>query len=214
MAVASTPTRHRIVEEAMRLFGEHGFRGTSVASIEEAAGLSPGAGGLYHHFESKDAVLAAGLQWHLERIGELRRHRQVLPPLGDARAEFVVMASFVLAELERERELFRVLATEARSRPKLLIDALDRLLQGGFTEFAVWLQAQSGGAMDLSQARALAEVGLGSLMWFGLQPTLFGVASPAVDKDAFVAAWTAMMLAAIGSAGLDRATQPPLERTT
>lgn len=50
------------MSEAMRLFGENGYAATSVAQIEEAAGLRPGAGGLYAHFRSKEALLRAGLE--------------------------------------------------------------------------------------------------------------------------------------------------------
>jgi AcrR family transcriptional regulator len=50
---AITHTRERIVTEAMRLFAERGYRGTTVWDIEEAAGLAPRAGGLYKHFRSK-----------------------------------------------------------------------------------------------------------------------------------------------------------------
>src|SRR5437588_12879907 len=51
------PTRDRLLDEAMRLFGERGYDATSVAEIERAAGLTPGAGGLFHHFSSKEDVL-------------------------------------------------------------------------------------------------------------------------------------------------------------
>jgi AcrR family transcriptional regulator len=34
------PTRERLITEAMRLFGEHGYRGTSVAQIEGEAYLA------------------------------------------------------------------------------------------------------------------------------------------------------------------------------
>ncbi|MGH9208726.1 MAG: TetR/AcrR family transcriptional regulator, partial [Acidimicrobiales bacterium] len=44
----TTPTRERLVTEAMRLFGEQGYKATSVAQIEAAAGLAPGSGALYH----------------------------------------------------------------------------------------------------------------------------------------------------------------------
>ena len=50
-------TRERIITEAMRLFAERGYRGTTVGDIEQAAGLSPRAGGLYKHFASKDEVV-------------------------------------------------------------------------------------------------------------------------------------------------------------
>jgi len=62
----------------MRLFSEQGFRGASVAQIEAAAGLTPGAGGLYHHFGSKDDVLASGVRRHLQRLEPLRDIRRVV----------------------------------------------------------------------------------------------------------------------------------------
>ena len=45
----TAPTRERIVDEGMRLFSQHGYAATSIAKIEAASGLTPGAGGLYHH---------------------------------------------------------------------------------------------------------------------------------------------------------------------
>jgi AcrR family transcriptional regulator len=52
----STTTRERIVDEAMHLFSQHRYAATSIAKIEAAVGLTPGAGGIYHHFASKEAV--------------------------------------------------------------------------------------------------------------------------------------------------------------
>ena len=54
-------SRDRILAEALRLFGEQGYAGTSIAQIEKAAGLSPGSGALYRHFKSKDELLVQGL---------------------------------------------------------------------------------------------------------------------------------------------------------
>src|SRR5690349_15648193 len=56
-------TRDQIIESAMRLFSRQGYRATTVAQIEEAAGLSPGSGGMYRHFPSKQAVLEATIEW-------------------------------------------------------------------------------------------------------------------------------------------------------
>src|SRR5438270_11064678 len=55
-------TRDRIVAESLRLFAERGYRGTSVADLEDAAGLSPGSGSLYTHFGTKEEVLAAAVE--------------------------------------------------------------------------------------------------------------------------------------------------------
>src|ERR1700730_10327482 len=60
-------TRERIVSEALRLFAERGYSATSVAEIEAASELSPGAGGLYRHFKSKYEVLAAAMSEHAAR---------------------------------------------------------------------------------------------------------------------------------------------------
>jgi AcrR family transcriptional regulator len=48
-----------ILTAATELFAKHGYRGTSLAAIAEAAGLSQP--GLLHHFRSKNAVLLAVL---------------------------------------------------------------------------------------------------------------------------------------------------------
>ena len=55
-------TRERIVTQAIRLFARHGFSGTTVGDIEQAAGLAPRAGGLYKHFRSKDDLVLAFLE--------------------------------------------------------------------------------------------------------------------------------------------------------
>jgi len=46
----------RLVEEALRLFAEKGFEGTSVQDVVAAAGVTKGA--MYHYFSSKDDLLA------------------------------------------------------------------------------------------------------------------------------------------------------------
>ncbi|HEY5192752.1 MAG TPA: helix-turn-helix domain-containing protein [Solirubrobacteraceae bacterium] len=72
--MSSTP-RERILDEAMRLFGKRGYSATSIAKIEAVSGLTPGAGGLYHHFKSKEAILAAGIERQLSRLDIARRSR-------------------------------------------------------------------------------------------------------------------------------------------
>ena len=57
----SPSTRQRIIDAAIELFGERGYKGSAISAIEERAGLSPGAGGLYRHFSSKRELLEAAL---------------------------------------------------------------------------------------------------------------------------------------------------------
>jgi len=48
-------TMNRLVQQAMRLFLEKGYHGTSIDDITQAAGLTKGA--LYWHFKSKEDLL-------------------------------------------------------------------------------------------------------------------------------------------------------------
>jgi AcrR family transcriptional regulator len=53
-------TRASLVEVAIELFAAHGYDGTAIPAVLEAAGISRGA--LYHHFESKEALFEAVLR--------------------------------------------------------------------------------------------------------------------------------------------------------
>lgn len=52
-------TRERLIATARKRFGEHGYEGTSIGAVLEAAGVARGA--LYHHFDSKEALFDAVL---------------------------------------------------------------------------------------------------------------------------------------------------------
>jgi AcrR family transcriptional regulator len=186
----------------MRLFSDQGYSGTSVAQIEAAAGLAPGAGGLYHHFTSKEAVLAAGIERHLARLDALRDLRTVLGQLGDLRAELTVTARYVLVELDNEAELLRIMASEARRQPHLLTQAVERLVGSTYADLAVWLAERAETPLAPSEAEAICAVGLGALLSSRLLPTVFGVTALPVDDEAFVGTWVTMMMCLLsGPAG-------------
>jgi AcrR family transcriptional regulator len=178
----------------MRLFSEQGYRGASVAQIERAAGLTPGAGGLYHHFSSKEEVLILGVQRHLQRLEALRDVRRVIGDIGDLRAELAVTARYFLAELDSQSELLRILVSETRRRPELLTSAVDKLIASTFAGFADWLRTAAGDGFDASQAAATSTLALGALLSSRLLRNVIGVESPRVDDDSLVAAWVAMVL--------------------
>ena len=49
------PVKERLLRVATRLFARHGFEGTSVQDIVDAAGVTKGA--MYHYYGSKDDLL-------------------------------------------------------------------------------------------------------------------------------------------------------------
>ena len=84
-------TRQRIREAALKLFVEKGYRDTSIADIERAAGLAPRAGGFYRHFPSKiDLAVEIGEKSVIETREDLG-FTGVLP-LGDTKAELILIA--------------------------------------------------------------------------------------------------------------------------
>jgi len=52
---AGRPVKERLLRVATRLFARHGFEGTSVQDIVDAAGVTKGA--MYHYYGSKDDLL-------------------------------------------------------------------------------------------------------------------------------------------------------------
>jgi AcrR family transcriptional regulator len=188
----SSTTRERIVDQAMRLFSENGYSGTSIAKIEAAAGLTPGAGGIYHHFKSKEALLAAGIERQLARLDALRDIRRVLGPLGDIKSELTLTARYILAELDSESELLRILASEARNRPQLLAATAEQLVSSTFTGFAAWISERAEAPLTDEQASAIAAVGLGSLLSSRLLADVLGIPAQ-VDDVTLVDTWVQMM---------------------
>lgn len=197
MATPSTSTRDRLLDEAMRLFGERGYGATSVAEIERSAGLTPGAGGLFHHFSNKEAVLVAGIERQLTRMDAVRQIRGAIPPLGEARAELTLVARYVFLELEEEQELLRVLVSETRQRPDLLHAAVDQVVRVTFNEFSAVL-ARSG-VTEVGSALAL-----GSLVAFASAELLLGQALLDVDREDVIATWVEMVMGLAGGGGAPR----------
>jgi AcrR family transcriptional regulator len=194
----SSATRERIVDEAMHLFSQHGYAATSIAKIEAAAGLTPGAGGIYHHFASKEALLAAGIERRLARLLALREIRNVLGSLEDIEAELTLTARYVLAELDSESELLRILASDVRSRPQLLTAAVEQLVSSTFAGFASWISERAERSIQAEEANAISNFGLGSLLSSRLLRDVLGI-PPQVDDETLVKTWVKMMAAALAA---------------
>jgi TetR/AcrR family transcriptional regulator, transcriptional repressor for nem operon len=61
-------TREHIIEKAAGLFNRHGYAGASMADIMEATGLKKG--GIYRHFESKEALAVEAFDFSVKVMGE------------------------------------------------------------------------------------------------------------------------------------------------
>ena len=197
---AEQSTRDRIVSEAIRLFAERGFRGTTVGEIESAAGLVPRSGGLYKHFRSKEEVLEAATERHVREIESVRSSLELLP-LGDLRAELTLIGRWALAELGAEQPLMKIVMKDGDQFPGLVRQVRERIVERGeqtTIEVIERLIAQEG--LQADNPRAVAAVALGSLVTYRIQHTMFGVSPMGVSEDELIQAWVEMLVAFARSA--------------
>jgi AcrR family transcriptional regulator len=126
-----------LIDVALSLFAERGFRATTIADIADATGTAHGL--VYHYFGSKDELLAAVLEHHsfladLRELLEVSRDR----PADEVLTEIGVGLSALLG---RRPELVRLVVSEARTNP-VVADALDRVMSEGLEAMTGYLQAR------------------------------------------------------------------------
>jgi len=189
-------TAERIPREAMRLFARNGYGATTVAEIEHAVGLSPGAGGMYRHYPSKEAVLRAAVDRYAmqfaERLSAFASHL-VAVSTSDMRVQLQLMAESTLEDTPEQRDLLRVLFRETDTVPDVLTEVRDRFLSLGYQGFAAWLRAHG----VAGEADAMAAVFFGALINFWASGVLLGEAPGRVDRDRFVDVWCDAVLAVV-----------------
>lgn len=175
----------------MELFGSQGYRASTIAQIEEAAGLSPGAGGFYRHFRTKRAVLEEGLRRQAEQGRELVAYLEdpaMLPSLP-LRDRLLEVSRAGLRRLEEERDLNRILVRDLADFPDLLAQVREQELSAVVGTVAAWLQAQpeqvAGDRAPDWQALASVLVSAVSHYWV-LRDVYAGEHPHAVDTERYL----------------------------
>ncbi|MFD1939166.1 MULTISPECIES: TetR/AcrR family transcriptional regulator [Nonomuraea] len=186
-------TRERIVDEALRLFAERGYSATSVAEIEAAAGLSPGAGGLYRHFKSKYEVLAAAMHEHAARtrtqVADSLAQLSSMESSADLEERLSHLCRAGLAKVREESELTRVFFRDLSQFPELVAVVREGLLQPMFDAITSWFRAQPEYAeVDVDWTGIGAVLG-GAVVHYRLFQETVGESPGHAEKDQFVAAW-------------------------
>src|SRR5437016_485551 len=181
-------TRQRIVEESLKLFGRNGYAGTSVADIERAAGLKPGAGGLYAHFDSKADLLAAAID-HAMALAKVDAFVEATLPAGDLRSEVTVIVLGSLLMLDSSEELLRMLLKEGEQYPALFDDARKRVVAPAYRYLADWLASKTAsGELAEHDPEAVADLLPGAITNYWVQTRLFDWQPNDVDEQRFIAA--------------------------
>src|ERR1700704_3809622 len=137
-------TRDRLFEAAARVFEEQGISGASIEAIAAAAGFTRGA--FYSNFDSKDELIIAMLEDHVEQsirrnLDLLARHknpadfiealrtmdRSQQDPLGRSPLLHMEMILFVARAEKRRPDL----AKRLRARRKLITDIVETTSKNG-----------------------------------------------------------------------------------
>jgi AcrR family transcriptional regulator len=201
-------TRDRVLDAAMELFGRQGYHATTVAQIEEAAGLRPGAGGLYRHFDSKRGLLEAGLRRQIEAGRELLDLLDPAELTGASRVDrFLAVARAGLRRLAAERDLNRLLLRDLAAFPELLSEVRDRELRRMHAALVTWLSRQDEGGQD-ADVDALAAVLMGAVSHYWVLADVFGGRHPlGVGEERYLRALTSLVVA--GWPPSERRAEPP-----
>ena len=191
------PTRQRILDEAMRLFAEQGYKATTVAQIEAAVGLSPGSGSLFKHFPSKAAVLSEGLEAVLagreDLVQELRRAASAEGGGGlQGRLEQVALAG--LRRMEADRHVNRLLFGGLQEFPELLDRYREQEITANHRAVTAMLQALGGESGAEADWDAVAAVLVGATAHYWLLSDLFGAHPSGVDEARYAAASAALLV--------------------
>ena len=181
------------LREALRLFGENGFKGTTVADIEAAAGLKPGSGALFAHFPTKESVLATAIE---ELAAQTRIGRSLfdLGELGDLSSELIVFARGSLMGLDANRDLMWVWLRESNHFPGLQALMEREVHQPAASWLADWLGAKvKAGELEEHDCEAVGVIAVGAITSWWLWRETAGEERPTVDEDRFVDAFVDLL---------------------
>jgi AcrR family transcriptional regulator len=142
-------TKERIVRTAAPVFNRLGYAGASVADLMEASGLEKG--GIYRHFESKEAIALAAFD-HASRLQGERFRAHMAAAASDAVAQMVALAEAMASVAEdpmvaggcpllntavesddAEGEFYRELRARARRGMSRLLTVVRRIVADGVT---------------------------------------------------------------------------------
>jgi TetR/AcrR family transcriptional repressor of nem operon len=137
----SEQKRQLIVSKAAILFNEKGIAGTSVDDIIEATGTSKGC--FYGHFESKEALSHASVDYLLEKLTERRR-----VALNKNTAAFERISSFMDLNKNPLKSYFDGgcpivnLSTEADDTNPVIREKIKKMITAAISEFSAALDAK------------------------------------------------------------------------
>lgn len=193
----STSTRERLIDATVRLVAERGFDGVSVGDIEAGAGLAPRSGALYKYFDSKLAVLEAGLERHLDAITDIELDLADVT-LTDPAPLIEAVARWLLAELDGERIITHVIEREGDRLPELRDRMREGISDRGYHLAAAFIERLATTLADEPiDNDALAVLLIGGLINLRRSTWTFNAPPLGIDDERFIKTFVDLGMALI-----------------
>ncbi len=191
----STDTRERLIDATLKLVAERGFDGVSVGDIETGAGLAPRSGALYKYFDSKLAVLQAGVEQHLAAINEIEVDLTDAP-LTEPAPAIDAVARWILAELDQERTITHVIEREGDRLPELRDRMREGISDRGYRIAASFIERWAATVTtEPIDHEALAVLMVGALINLRRSTWTFGAPPLGIDDERFLETFLALSTA-------------------
>jgi AcrR family transcriptional regulator len=146
--MAGEDRRKQILLVAMRLFSQHGFRGTTTKEIAQAAGVSEAM--VFRHFANKEELYSAIID-HKACADNFQRPCDIVPDAlarRDDRAVFTGLALAMMRHHEHDTEFLRLLTHSALEGHELAHMFWDRNVRGMYDFLGSYIrERQREGAM-------------------------------------------------------------------
>ena len=123
--------RARVLEAALKCFGEFGFEGTSTRAVADSAGISHTL--VIYHFQSKDQLWIATVQNALERYGADMRAALEKAQSQNARAGLAAFIETFVRMSARRPQIHRILTMQSNQDTKRLEWIIDNFIRDHFT---------------------------------------------------------------------------------
>jgi AcrR family transcriptional regulator len=162
----------------------------------EAAGFTRRGGTFYRHFTTKDDALTAVVDDHVTQVREVKRIGDLFP-LPDRRSELLLLGRLLLAELDNEEAIHRILDKEGDRVDTARHEMAEQVLHRGYRDLVELFSTHLG--MRADDQDALVVVLIGGLVNLRRNQWTFGAVPLDIDDDRALNAWVDLAEAALAA---------------
>ena len=194
--MAGEARRQQILRVAMRLFSQHGFRGTTTKEIARAAGVSEAM--VFRHFATKEELYSAILDY--KACASSFNPRELLAEAvkrKDDRAVFVGLGAALIEHHEADPEFMRLLSHAALEEHQLVELFRERTVRAMYELLGGYIrERQHDGAFRRIEPALVVRAFLGMVIYHSLNNALFDKRRSLLDvpNERAVKAFTDLLL--------------------